>query len=265
MSARAAVFAPRPDTREAEVWRKLSGVTDPELDDPVTDMGFVRAIEIEAGDVVVRFRLPTFWCAPNFAFIMGEDMRAAVLGLDWVTSCSVVLDEHMYVDNINRGVNEGLTFKEAFGAEATADLDEIRRTFLVKAFQWRQEALLRHLLDKGISASELMRWTIADLGRHAPAGTCALTDRYLNRRHVAGSFDSGSLAFVTSIGGEIIAKALPDYLRSIRRIRTNAEFNGALCRRLLVERSATEPASWMQPEQLTNLTPNESRGTPCPR
>ena len=44
---------------------------------------------------------------------------------------------------------EGLSFQETFGAEADGNLDELRQTFLVKAFQRRQVALLNHLTSIG--------------------------------------------------------------------------------------------------------------------
>ena len=49
----------------------------------------------------------------------------------------------MYADKINHGLAHGLSFQATFGNEASAELDELRRTFLVKAFQRRQEAVLR--------------------------------------------------------------------------------------------------------------------------
>ena len=62
-----------------DVWTRLDMVSDPELDQSVAEMGFVNSVEIGAGGAVrISFRLPTFWCAPNFAFLMAHDMREAV-------------------------------------------------------------------------------------------------------------------------------------------------------------------------------------------
>ena len=99
--------------------------------------------------MAIGFRLPTYWCAANFAFLMADDMRREVGALPWVTSVTMTLGEHMYADKINHGVAEGRSFQETFGDEADGELEELRRTFLVKAFQRRQEALLRHLLAHG--------------------------------------------------------------------------------------------------------------------
>lgn len=45
-----------PEEREADVWRVLERVTDPELDEPITEMGFVEACDVTAGEVLVADR-----------------------------------------------------------------------------------------------------------------------------------------------------------------------------------------------------------------
>ena len=57
--------------------------------------------------VHIEFRLPTYWCAANFSFLMADDMRHAVKALAWVDDVSVVLGEHMYADKINAGLAQG--------------------------------------------------------------------------------------------------------------------------------------------------------------
>lgn len=242
-----------PESRLADVWSQLSRVTDPELDESVTEMGFVTDVQIGAHDEVqVSFQLPTYWCSPNFAFMMAEDMRLAILSLGWTTSASVILGEHMYGEKINRGINSGLSFSEAFGDEATSDLDALRTTFLHKAFQWRQEVLLRHLLASGETASDVLRWTVFELsGRLANADEQRLIERYLDRRNVAGNFDGNTFAFVTLEGAPLEASELAQHLKLIRRVRINAEFNGALCRRLLVERLNGD-ADMLAPDPIAN-------------
>jgi hypothetical protein len=39
--------------------------------------------------VEVVFRLPTYWCSPNFAFIIAEDIQKYVSELEWVRSVKV--------------------------------------------------------------------------------------------------------------------------------------------------------------------------------
>jgi metal-sulfur cluster biosynthetic enzyme len=224
--------------REAEVRVRLAGVSDPELDEPVTDLGFVSRVAVgPAGDVEIGFRLPTYWCAANFAFMMAEDMRAAAAALPWVSAVRVVLDEHMYAETVNRAMSEGLSFREAFGAEAEGDLAAIRFTFAVKAFQRRALAVIEHLFSAGLDAGRLVA---LDIGRLRSLGLGAegtrLRARYLEKRAVAGPADSTDYAFVTHEGVALTEATLPAHLRACRRVAVNGEFNGALCRGLLVAR-----------------------------
>src|ERR1700680_4289925 len=143
--------------RQAEIWACLQGVMDPELDESVTDLNFVTKADVDPENRVhIEFRLPTYWCAANFSFLMADDMRRAVMALDWVGDVNVVLGEHMYADRINAGLTKGLSFQETFGAEADGSLDELRQTFLVKAFQRRQVALLKHLMGVGHSPETIV-------------------------------------------------------------------------------------------------------------
>ena len=219
----------------ADVWRQLETVVDPELDEAVTDMGFISKIDVDEKNCVhIDFRLPTYWCAANFAFMMADDMRTALRALPWVRDTDIVLGEHMYADAINRGVKEGLSFQETFGDEANGDLDEVRRTFLVKAFQRRQEALINHLLKVGHSPDAVVALSIAELNAlQADDDGQKLITRYLERRGVIEVFSATSRAFITAGAAQIEAPELSKYLAGLRRVRANAEFNGALCRGLL--------------------------------
>lgn len=230
----------RPD-RAGQVQACLTTVMDPELDESVTELGFVTDVVLnEQGEVRIGFRLPTYWCAANFAFLMADDMRSAVQALPWVKRVQVHLHDHMYAEAINQGVAEGAGFQAAFGAEAEGGLEALRRTFLLKAFQRRQEALLRHLLDAGHEPTALVALDIAAL-RRLPfdAESETLVERYLARRDLVGGSD---LAFVDTAGQAIPAAALPGHLRDLRRVGVNAEFNGALCRGLLAVRDGPAAA-----------------------
>ena len=220
--------------READVRRALDRVTDPELDEPVTDLRFIDRLAIQEDAVSIGFRLPTYWCAANFAFLMADDMRREISALPWVRQVEVTLGEHMYADKINYGLANGLSFRETFGNEASAELDELRRTFLVKAFQRRQEVLIRYLLKQNLPA--IVAMTLPGLMALPldPDGE-QMRKRYLDRRHVCAR-PGDSLAFVDAQGDSIGAEGLPDYLLALGRITINAEFNGALCRGLLAAR-----------------------------
>ena len=57
----------------------LDTVRDPELDTSIVELGFVTACSVDDdGTARVRLRLPTFFCAPNFAFLMVADAYDAV-------------------------------------------------------------------------------------------------------------------------------------------------------------------------------------------
>ncbi len=226
------------DGREAEIRLLLGRVTDPELDEPVTELGFITGIEIDdAGGVRVGFRLPTYWCAANFAFMMADDMRREIAALPWVRRVEIELGEHMYAETINRGIVEGLGFQQTFGEDASADLDALRRNFLVKAFQRRQEALLTHLLATGWSDGFLVGLSLEGLrGLALDAEGSEKRERYLARRDVAGAAGPEAAAFVDADARPLAAAALPEHLRALRRIGVNMDFNGALCRGLLASR-----------------------------
>ncbi|MGJ5176442.1 metal-sulfur cluster assembly factor [Bradyrhizobium oligotrophicum] len=223
------------EARRAELWACLRGVTDPELDESVVDLNFVTRADVDAANHVhIEFRLPTYWCAANFSFLMADDMRRAATALDWVESVSVVLGEHMYADKINAGLAQGLSFQETFGVEADGNLDDLRRTFLVKAFQRRQVALLNHLTATGHSPETITAFTLAEL-RRLPVDDDGdgLRRRYLERRDVVAATGDDMPAFVDAAGCPLRADGFSAYVSGLRRVGINAEFNSALCRGLL--------------------------------
>jgi metal-sulfur cluster biosynthetic enzyme len=224
----------------AQVRAALEGVSDPELDESVVELGFVTSVEVDLeGGVDISFRLPTYWCASNFAFLMADDMRQAAAALPWVTRVAVRLVEHMNDAQINQGLAHNLSFDQTFGSEANGNLDEVRQIFAVKAFQRRQEKLLRHLLTAGHAAAELVKLSLVQLAvLPLDAQGLVLRMRYLERRGIvsSGESDTSALAFVDKAGVAIVAKALPVYLRGLRLVSVNTDFNGALCRGLLAAR-----------------------------
>jgi metal-sulfur cluster biosynthetic enzyme len=230
------------EDRRAEVWACLQGVTDPELDESVTELNFVTRADVGPDNRVhIEFRLPTYWCAANFSFLMADDMRRAVSALEWVEGVSVVLGEHMYSDKINAGLARGLSFQETFGTEADGSLDDLRQTFLVKAFQRRQVALLNHLIEVGHSPETIINLTLTELGCLPVDDEGAkLMRRYLERRAVVGPLRSDASAFIDAEGERLQADGLSAYVSRLRRVGVNAEFNSALCRGLLSVRFDVE-------------------------
>jgi metal-sulfur cluster biosynthetic enzyme len=224
--------------RHDQVWARLATVMDPELDESVTELNFVTHANVDAGNRVhIGFRLPTYWCAANFSFLMADDMRRVVADIDWVEGVEVTLGEHMYADKINAGLAQGLSFRETFGEEADGDVEEVRRTFLLKAFQRRQYAILNHLVATNYSSETLVAMTIAELeALDLDAEGNKLRQRYFDRLEVLGPVRPHAAAFLTSAAETLSSESLPKYLSGLRRVGVNAEFNGALCRGLLAVR-----------------------------
>jgi metal-sulfur cluster biosynthetic enzyme len=227
-------------SRTDEVWEALEGVTDPEIDESVTRLEFVTRVEIEGNSTVkIQFRLPTYWCAPNFAFLMASDMREAVEALPWVEEVSVELLDHFSATLINRSVALKQDFRDAFPGETDGDLSQIRRTFLGKSYQRRQELLMRHALSRGIDASWLIRATLREL-KELPldAEADSLRNLYLfawRRIHIGS--EEEQLAFMTIDGQPLSLDELKDYLRLVAGVRRTADFNGLICRGLLAARN----------------------------
>lgn len=223
----------------SEVWASLAPVTDPELDESVTEMGFVSAVEIDGRDNVdIHFRLPTYWCAPNFAFLMADDMCRSVRALPWTDKVKVTLTDHLYAEVINEGIEAGRSFKETFAGEAEGNLDEIRETFRRKAYQRRQEALIRALLDRDHGPGAIVAMTLAGLEGLplVSADDRRLLARYIDMRRERHGGDPSVAAFL-SVDGEVLeVDSFMDYMKDLRRVRLNTEMNGAICRGLLQAR-----------------------------
>ena len=148
----------------ADVWARLDLVMDPELDEPVTDMGFIEAVSITApGVVAVSFRLPTYWCSPNFAFLMAEGIKREIEALPWVHQAVVTLQDHMAAEEMNAAINSGASFGSVFAdLHPGEDLSELREKFDQKAFQRRQEVVIKALIAKGYSSDEVVTLTLGD-------------------------------------------------------------------------------------------------------
>lgn len=195
---------------------------------------------MEDDRVEVDFRLPTYWCAANFAFLMVDDIRMAVEKAPWCRSVRPRLLDHMYADEVNRGVGDALSFKQAFGALASDEtLGEVRRKFRVKAFQRRQESVLRGLLEQGFAVAALVDMDVATLERTTigDGEGARQKPRYLRiLRDFGFGAEPGDAAFVTPEGGRITAATFEKHMEALRGVRINMEFNGALCKGLLSTR-----------------------------
>ena len=125
-------------------------------------LGFIEAIEAKNGHLTVMTHLPTFWCAPNFAYLMAEDIRRELLTVEGVQHVTVRVKDHAASAAIEAGVNSGKSFAEAFADEASGDLGDLRGLFLRKGYIKRQEALLRRLKQAGLSFAEICALHLRD-------------------------------------------------------------------------------------------------------
>src|SRR5580692_11826843 len=205
----------------AAVLAALETVRDPELDEPITALGFVASCAVSAdGDASVRLRLPTYFCAPNFAFLMVADAYDAVSGLPGVRRTEVVLEDHFASDAINGGVAARAGFAQSFDGEAVGELHELRADFLRKAVM------------AGTDQASLPGMT---LGEVPPS---AALQRLRERRAELGlpAGDDAWLLIDPKTGEPVRPDSLRMHLGRARLTRTSIEANGSICRGMLQHR-----------------------------
>jgi metal-sulfur cluster biosynthetic enzyme len=210
----------------SRVLEELGTVYDPELDEPITTLGFVGSCVVtEAGDVSVRLRLPTPQCAPNFAFLMAADARAAVGRVRGLGRVAIVLEDHYTGEEINAALDAGGDFESAFPGETRGELDALRALFQRKALVAREGRLLAGFDDP---ASARLRELDGVDG-----------DRCRELRAALGyDVDPDAPAFVTGDG-----RPVSDFARFRRLASLTAlslETNGGMCRDLLRVRYGEE-------------------------
>ena len=213
----------------AGVWEALGTVMDPELDEPITDCRFVESYTVsDDGVAAVRLRLPTFFCAPNFSFLMVADAYDAVMAVDGVTHAVVTLDDHQSSDEINKGVAAQAGFVKAFEGEATAELDELREEFLSKAAIAGQDRVAAPLVDDGAHPDEL---AVMTLGEVPPSVDL---DRLRDRRAKLGlPHDDGAPLLMHPDGSRVTSAQVPLHLRRARLRRVGIEANGHICKEIM--------------------------------
>ena len=228
-------------TTRARVLEALSEVHDPELDEPITSLGFVTSCEVSPdGDVEILLRLPTPQCAPNFAYLMAADARDVVRRLPEIGRIAVRLDDHYTGEEINAAIARGEGFIGAFPGETDDDqLDALRELFQRKALVARQARLCEALLADGATPEQVTSRRVADLPDVADARRCLEL-----RRQLGISCHHRSPAFVAPNGEPVSAHELTGWLRKARLVRASLEVNGGICRSLLQIRHqrAAEPA-----------------------
>ena len=215
----------------AEVLAALESVRDPELDESLPALGFVGRIDVDGTRVAVGLRLPTYFCAPNFAYLMVADARREVAALPGVDVVEIELEDHFAADEINGAVVAGRGFEGAFPGETDGSLDELRELFRRKALLARQSRVADALLATGRRPAELAGLSVAEL----PAGEDAR--RALELRAELGlDHAAADPAFVRPDGSRLGAAEIERWLRFARLVRLSLEGNGGLCRGLLKTR-----------------------------
>jgi metal-sulfur cluster biosynthetic enzyme len=229
------------------ILHQLAQVLDPELDEPILDLGFVGCLELYAGHASVTLRLPTSWCAVNFAYLMAEYVRNALLMVEGIREVTVGLGDHCAAAEIEAAVNDGRPFAEAFPGESAGSLEALRLTFLRKGFLSRQERLLRDLRDAGSSLAAICSLRLGEVSAQgdtivirrpgcAPVerGSAATLQRYLERRvELALDCSPAAPLIVDLDGAPFSAERLQAHYEAARTVRVALEANGSFCRALL--------------------------------
>ena len=204
----------------------LATVRDPELDEPITALGFVASCAVACdGRATVRLRLPTYFCAPNFAFLMVADAYDAVTAVPGVASAEVILEDHFASDTINAGVAAQAGFVKSFDGEAVAELGDLRAQFLRKAVMAGTDLVCRPLVAAGATPAGLLALT---LGEVPPSPELA---RLRQRRADLGlpAGDDAPLLVDPRTGDRVAEAAVPLHLRKARVTRAGIEANTSIC------------------------------------
>ena len=234
----------------AAIYAAIADVLDPELDEPLVKLGFIDRVLVDGPDVAITFKLPTYWCAPNFAYLMAMDLRDKARSVPGVRSVRVALVDHCTEDEVTDAVNRGQSFAEAFPEEAPEDehLEELRRTFLRKGFLMRQDALLRQMLKVGLNEATIATLRVADIAIDESVNIAFVTVQgqalrlegvghsaslYLNRRaSLRLPLAPADPLIIDDEGRPLQAGGLKEFLRRSRSIRMNIMVNTTLCKGL---------------------------------
>jgi len=189
-------FAAGQQVREA-----LTAVVEPELGRPITDLGFVSDVSIDARRVHVRLRVPSFFQLHRHGWLILADARAALGVLPWAEAVDVCF------------ADDGAGGRIATGARSLDDdasagqRSDVRRA----AFLDRQQHLVRSLLDQGLRRGEIRALTVADLPGTATSAV------YLQRRaEMLLPTDARAPLLVTEDGRPVAADEIDDYLARLR-------------------------------------------------
>jgi metal-sulfur cluster biosynthetic enzyme len=238
------------DLKES-VLRALSTVTDPELDEPITELGFVKNLSVsEDGRVSVDLVTSTFWCSPNFVYMMLEEARDVVSKLPGVKEMHLTLGGHHDSDRINEAINAGKSFSECYDFEARGELVELNQMIRTRALRSRLYSMAAALLRSGLAPEEISELTRKDViaegdafvvnsrGRIVPITDPAdakRVARYLTFVDGLGRMP-GPLVIWDLDGNPPAEGEFVSTLMAGRLAKANFSLNAELCRALLASR-----------------------------
>lgn len=235
----------------ADVEERLDRVTDPELDRSIVRLQYVDAVDIDGSAVAVRFKLPTAWCSPAFAWMMATGIRDEVGSLRDVETVSVELLDHLHADEINRGVNREATFASSF-PDANGEVEQVRRELDEKARIARQFGALEALLDAGADPDWIARLergavefagelaTIRSEGESLSVAADPLKEYLQKATTVDVAVDDADRLFLTPERTPIPVTEFETVRRRCRLAQTNMRSQGSVCEGLQVARYGSE-------------------------
>lgn len=236
----------------ATVTERLDRVDDPELDESIVELEYVRDLTIEKSVVTVELVLPTAWCSPAFAWMMATGARDEIEDLSGVSECEIRLADHMHEAEINRGVNERLAFAEAF-PDAEDGIEDVRRTLDEKARMGRQYRAVAALTEAGIEPEQVVSLRRADISIDDEQALLTLADgglvvpvpiepmaEYLQKAKTVGLVtDPTDRLFRTPAGDPISPDEFEQVQRRARLAKTNVGGQGTVCAALNEARNGT--------------------------
>ncbi|PSR30790.1 MAG: hypothetical protein C7B43_04795 [Sulfobacillus benefaciens] len=237
------------EARIKEIWHVLDHVYDPELDRSIHELNFVACLEVSDTDVAVTLRLPTYWCSPNFSFMMMKDLDDALMALPWVKSARITLIDHESQEKLNQGIARHQSFSQIF-SESTGDLESVRRVFKEKAFYSRQKRVLDYLQTQGLNMSSWTPGTWQEVRQilQAPAPGQQLLERYeeMAQYWKVGCGDND--AVIVDISGRAISPELwGRHSHILRLVALNMESNAHICQGLLAVRYPRQDPGYSLP------------------
>ena len=249
--------AAQADLKE-RVLQALSTVTDPELDEPITDLGFVKDLTVsDHGQVSLDLVTSTFWCSPNFVYMMLEEARDVVSRIPGITRVRLHLEGHHDSDRINNGINDRKSFSECYPSEANGDLEELNRMIRTRVLRSRLYSMLAAMSRSGLATFELLRVSRRDIASDGdafivtsagkshrisePADVRRIA-RYLSFIDGLGRAD-GALVVWDLDGNPPKEDELTSMLALSRAAKSNFSLNAELCRALLSARMGRDPST----------------------